>query len=93
MTLGGPRSLVDAGLYPQDSLVTDTAFSLFLVSLFGNSLYSFPLPFHLTKPSPPDSNNHIYRITQILPQCQQRPGAETKEYEENPISVRLHHNW
>ena len=43
MTLGGVRSLVDAGLYPQDNLVTDRVFALFLVSLFGNS-FPPPLP-------------------------------------------------
>ena len=30
------RSLVEAGLYSQDSLVTDRLFSFFLVTLFGN---------------------------------------------------------
>ena len=90
MTLGGVRNLVDAGLYSGDSLVTDRVFALFLVSLFGNSP---PLPRLSPTPSAHNSNNDICRIDEILPKCQQRPGAETKEYAENQISIRLHHNW
>ena len=48
MTLGGVRNLVDAGLYPEDSLVTDKVFALFLVSLFGKTVLPLPhSPLHL----------------------------------------------
>ena len=48
MTLGGVRNLVDAGLYPEDSLVTDKVFALFLVSLFGKTALPLPHnPLHL----------------------------------------------
>ena len=79
MTTG--RSLVDAGLYQYDKIVTDFTFSTFIMTLFGLHRKSFKWVVKI----------NIFRTCQAVQKSEKWPGTEASVHRQSTTSLRLHH--